>query len=146
MIKKFAAPPSWSLASAYPSIQSKEFTDDISWVEENIPKIHVFAIKLSELNLESEHCVNALVQIFLLRARCENVVHNIFVFVNALNSVDTTLLDVQAMESRINELQSRLQQATKPLDSFLASVSETFLQKLTTQKTVFDFLLLHFCR
>lgn len=125
--------PSWSLSSAYPSIHSAEFTADFAFVEENIPKIIKFTEELPELDLNSTNSLDGLAKIIQLKTQCENIAYNLGVFTGALHSVDTTLQDVQAMDSRINDLKSRIEQAAKPLDSFLASADDSFIQKLLSK-------------
>ncbi len=65
--------------------------------------------------------------------------YNLGVFTGALNSVDTSRQDVIAIDSQIGELKSKIEQAAKPLDNFLATSDDSFIRKLLTIKELQPF-------
>jgi oligoendopeptidase F len=124
--------PSWSLDSAYTSITSAEFIADQKYVESQIPIIAAACSKLEALHAQGS--LDPFVDLIKLCDKCDMLVRSLSGFTSALATVDTTRNDVLAMNSKIEELSSRLEQSSKPLDSFLVKVEESFLEKLLTRK------------
>lgn len=122
--------PSWSLSSAYSSIDSAEFKADREFVETSLPRITAFCSEIAGLDLDSDVVAKRFAQTIRLRETCDMLAYNLGVFTGGLNSVDTTMQDVVAMDALVGELKSRVEQAAKPLDNFLANVDDEFIEKL----------------
>jgi len=123
--------PAWSLASAYSSITSAEFIADQKYIESQIPIITETCSKLEALHAQGS--LEPFVELIMLCEKCEMLVRSLSGFTSALTTVDTTRNDVIAMDSKITELSSRLEQSSKPLDSFIVKADESFVDKLLSR-------------
>lgn len=128
--------PSWDNSSEYVSIECDEIKNDLSLAIKNIQQIEEFSSIIQERfsNLENlpfeatKETIHICQQVSFLSENASVLISNVFVYANCLSSVDGKNDFAKKIISKVQELFSKLEQASNAQRLFLSFVPEEFIQ------------------
>ena len=128
--------PTWDNSNEYNSLDSDEIKNDLFLANKNILQIeklsctiHESILNLEKLKIESiKETVYTCQQVSILYESTSILISNVSVYANCLASVEGKNDSAKKMLSKVQELFSKLEQASNPQKIFLSLISEEFIQ------------------
>ncbi len=129
--------PAWDNSCEYPSLESKEFNQDLERVKELNQKIEELATpfeallpKADTLTVEnSMEEIKNLQQIGVWRDELESLLWNLFTFVGCERSVDGSNEVAQSLEEKLRMVSSSIRKTLAPCDQFLILIKPELVEK-----------------
>lgn len=118
--------PSWNNSNEYPSLTSNEFTYDRQQLDSLVMRLEQTLNQTSPLKV-SPDCVLALQVVCELEEQAWILLFNMRVYASCLLSVDSENRDARTTLSQLASLTGKLEALVKPVEVFLATAPEAFI-------------------